>query len=350
MGERSDLEALEAAIDGYEPPPVEWTDDLWALYERTETEPYLPLTQEQRRLFEEEHVRERRMAEAQRLFESLNSRLEETGLREPVRAADLAERWVRMNLYALPGTRLLYELGVPHGEAALLRLVADEAVDRADRAVVRSWLITLRTPRNRALGRRPQLGETPLFPPAVHGLADAWRAGTEAPSEVAVNRENIAAVRAALEALLPPRRPAAPEPPPEPTGAREGDEDGEERPDWIDVRIVLRALVPYPRSVTLERMAEARREAELMGLETEIGDFAERWTTRVGAWLAGWMFRWLCPARRDHPDLTSWAVDLAEQYVRRGFAAEEGLRFLHLSDEDPRSLAALERLKESGRT
>lgn len=42
-------------------------------------------------------------------------------------------------------------------------------------------------------------------------------------------------------------------------------------------------------------------------------------------------------------------MDLAEQYVLRGFAAEDAERFLGLStDIDPRSVAALERLKKAG--
>lgn len=68
---------------------------------------------------------------------------------------------------------VLYELGAPHGEAALLRLVVDDALDGEDRQVVRERLMKLRKPRNHALGRQPQEGETPLLPPEVRGLADA---------------------------------------------------------------------------------------------------------------------------------------------------------------------------------
>lgn len=373
MDEQSDLKALAAVLDAYEPPPAEWTDELWELYERAEAEecvlrirpahwaddlweqyqrtevpePHAPLTQEQERLFAQERERERWMSAVQHLLDSLGGRLKETGLREPASAATLAERWVRMNLYAFAGVRLLYGLGAPHGEAALLRLVVDDTVDRADRQVVREWLMMLRRPRHSALGRQPQGGETPLLPPAVRNLADAWKAGTDGPGVIACNPENAAAVRAALEALLPARRPAVPEPPPEMTGV--GDEDEEERPDWIDVRTLLRELMPYPRNVTRERMAEVRREAELMGLESDGEGFAERWAIRIGAWLAGWMFSWLCGARREPTDLAPWAVDLAEQYVLRGFAAEDAERFLDLcTDSDPRSAAALVRLRESG--
>lgn len=161
-----------------------------------------------------------------------------------------------------------------------------------------------------------------------------------------MNRENATAVRAALQALLPARRPAAPEPPPEMVTL--GDEEPEAAPDWVRVRMLLRDLMPHPRTVTRERMAEVRREAARMALEAD-GDFAERWTTRIGAWLAGSMFSWLCDARREPVDLAPWAVDLAEQYVLRGFAAEDAERFLALSgDIDPRSVAALRRLKEAG--
>ncbi|MEW2176835.1 hypothetical protein AB0890_10945 [Streptomyces sp. NPDC005406] len=371
MSERSDLEALAAALDAYEPPSAEWTDELWDLYERTEAEehvlrarpddwtdelweqyrstevpePHTPLTQEQQELFAQERDRERRASALQHLLETLRERLESTGLREPARAADLAERWVRTTLPAHPGVRLLSELGAPHGEAALLRLVVDDTLDREDRQVVREPLMMLRKPRNRALGQQPQEDEAPLLPPAVRGLADAW--GMDGRwVQAAINRENVAAVRAALEALLPARRAAVPEPPPE--MVTRGDEEPEVPPDWVRVRMLLRPLTPHPRTVTRERLAEVRREAERMGLETCV-DFAERWTTRIGAWLAGQMFSWLCAASREPVDLAPWAVDLAEQYVLRGFAAEDAERFLDLStDIDPRSVAALGRLRESG--
>ncbi|HEY9328867.1 MAG TPA: hypothetical protein VIS09_11610 [Streptomyces sp.] len=371
MGDQPDLEALATVLDAYEPPPAEWTDELWERYERAEAEkhvlrvrpdhwtdelweryrsteapePHPPLTREQEHLFAQERVRERRMSAGARLLESLNERLEETGLREPELAAALAERWLRMNVYALPASRLLHGLGAPHGEAALLRLVVDDALDRQDRQVVREWLMKLRKPRNRALGRQPQEGETPLLPPEVCGLADAWGIDGRG-TETAMNRENAAAVRAALEALLPARRQAVPEPPPE--MVIRGDEEPEVAPDWVRVRMLLRDLTPHPRAVTRERMAEVRREAARMGLETH-GDFAERWTTRIGAWLAGSMFSWLCAARREPVDLAPWGVDLAERYVLCGFAAEDAERFLDLStDTDPRSAAALGRLKEAG--
>ncbi|MGW6203285.1 hypothetical protein ACWF9B_06510 [Streptomyces sp. NPDC055089] len=371
MGERSELEALAAVLDAYEPPPAEWTDELWEQYERAEAEehvvrarpdhwsdelweqyrstelpePHAPLTREQEHLFARERDRERRMSEAQRLLGSLNERLEKTGLQETEWAAALAERWAGLNLYAPPAARLLHGLGAPHGEAALLRLVADDTLDREDRQDVRLWLMTLRKPRNHALGRQPQEGETPLLPPEVRGLADSWGMDGRRP-QAAMDRENAAAVRAALEALLPARQLAAPEPPPEMVTM--GDEEPEVPPDWVGVRMLLRDLMPHPRTVTRERMAEVSREAARMGLET-CGDFAERWTTRIGAWLGGEMFSWLCAARREPLDLVPWAVDLAEQYVLRGFAAGDAERFLDLSmDTDPRSVAAMDRLRKAG--
>ncbi|MFG3140843.1 hypothetical protein ACGFZA_32145 [Streptomyces sp. NPDC048211] len=370
MGETSDLEALAAALDAYEPASADWTHELGELYERVEAErhllrvepphwtdelweryrrtqvpaPHVPLTRAQQHLFARERDRERRASRAQHLLEALRVRLEEAGLREPARAAGLAERGVRANLAAATGVFLLYKLGAPHGEAALLRLVADDTVDRADRQEARSWLIILRRPRNRALGRQPQESETPLLPSAVRGLPDAWGLDAPWPPRVTMDRGNAAAVHAALEALLPARRAAVPEPPPEMTGT--GDEEPEERPDWVDVRILLGQLMPYPRTVTRERMAEVRREAGRMGLESG-GDFAERWTTRIGAWLAGAMFAWLCEATREPAAHAPWAADLAERYVLRGYAAEHAERFLDLSaDLDPCSPAAPGRLRK----
>lgn len=185
--ERPYLEALAAALDAYEPPTAEWTDELWELYEHADAEervlrakpddwsddlweqyrstevpePHPPLTQEQEHLFAQERDRERRISAVQHLLESLNERLGATGLRETEWAAALAERWLGLNLYASPAARLLHGLGTPHGEAALLRLVADDTLDREDRQTVREWLMKLRKPRNHALGRQPQEGETP---------------------------------------------------------------------------------------------------------------------------------------------------------------------------------------------
>lgn len=359
MGERSDLDALAAGLDAYGPAPAGWTDELWDLYERVEAEarvtrvrpegwsdelwegylrdevpePLPPLTEEQRELFARERERERMASALQRLLESLAERREAAGLSDPARAAALGERWVRAGLPVHAGVRFLYELGAPDGEAALLRLVADEALDREDRQEARSWLIVLRRPRNRARGREPQEGETPLLPPAVRALADAWGTDGRRPPRHPVDREDVAAVRAALEALLPAERLPVPEPPPELPDQEyedEGDdEEAEPRPDWVDVRILLRDLMPHPRTVTRERMAEVRREAERLGLATGDG-FAGEWTVRIGAWIAGAMFDWLVEVKREPDDLAPWAADLAERYVLRGYAAEDAQRFLDL--------------------
>ncbi|MFE6975548.1 hypothetical protein [Streptomyces sp. NPDC057682] len=353
MGERSDLDALAAGLDAYGPAPAGWTDELWDLYERAEAaarvprvrpegwtdelwegylrdevpEPPPPLTAEQRELFDRERERERVASALQRLLESLGERREVSGLSDPARAAALAERWVRAGLPAHPGMRFLDELGVPEGEAALLRLVADESLDREDRQEARSRLLALRRPRNRARGREPQEGETPLLPPAVRELADAWGMDGRRPPRHPVDREDVAAVRAALEALLPAERLPVPEPPPELPDQEYDDEEAEPRPDWVDVRILLRDLMPHPRTVTRERMADVRREAERLGLAAGDG-FAEEWTVRIGAWIAGAMFDWLAEVKREPHDLAPWAADLAERYVLRGYAAEDARRFL----------------------
>lgn len=57
--DQPDLAALAAALDAYEPPPAEWTDELWELYRSTEVpEPHPPLTQEQEHLFARERDRD----------------------------------------------------------------------------------------------------------------------------------------------------------------------------------------------------------------------------------------------------------------------------------------------------
>ncbi|MGW2653063.1 hypothetical protein ACWC1D_05280 [Streptomyces sp. NPDC001478] len=355
MGERSDLDALAAGLGAYGPAPAGWTDELWDLYERVEAgarvtrvrpegwsdelwegylrtevpEPLPPLTAEQRELFARERDRERVASALHGLLESLGERWAAGGLSDPERAAALGEQWVRVGLPAHAGVRFLYELGVPEGEAALLRLVADEALDREDRQDVRSWLIMLRRPRNRARGREPQEGETPLLPPAVRELADAWGMDGRKPPRHPVDRADVAPVRAALEALLPARRLPVPEPPPEIVDYEVEDEEAEPRPDWVDVRILLRDLMPHPRTVTRERMAEVRREAGRLGLAAGDG-FAEEWTVRIGAWIAGAMFDWLVEVKREPDGLAPWAADLAERYVLRGYAAANAQRFLDL--------------------
>ncbi|WP_351226116.1 hypothetical protein [Streptomyces sp. NPDC002133] len=74
-------------------------------------------------------------------------------------------------------------------------------------------------------------------------------------------------------------------------------------------------------------------------------DFTERWTARIAAWLAEDVFDWLV----DHSAGTleaaaPWAADLAESYVRRGFAAGSAVRLLWAVDELPCSRESLDRI------
>ncbi|MFE9369748.1 hypothetical protein ACFYM2_08240 [Streptomyces sp. NPDC006711] len=136
---------------------------------------------------------------------------------------------------------------------------------------------------------------------------------------------------AALEALLPPTALLVPEPaPPWTAGWDERDENDGFRPDWLQVRRLVRELMPTPKSVTRERMAEAEKECGALGLDGldgGEGDFATLWTTRTGAWLAEEIFEGLTRLC-DVMDLEPRLRDFAEEYVRRGMTVEAARAFM----------------------
>ncbi|MFJ1747906.1 hypothetical protein ACIOJD_16870 [Streptomyces sp. NPDC088116] len=183
-------------------------------------------------------------------------------------------------------------------------------------------------------------GEAPLLPGAVRAVPYSWATGFGWPPNTAESPENLALARAVLEACLPEGPLAAPEPPPE---VRAKDLcEGEALPDWVEARCVLRALMPYARDVTRERMAEAEARCARTGLDTT--DFTARWTRRIRAWIAQEVMRWCGLMVDDTTALAPWAIDLAERYARRGMAAEQAVWLLRLTPEVPGSHEALARL------
>ncbi|MFC9427998.1 hypothetical protein [Streptomyces sp. NPDC056987] len=181
---------------------------------------------------------------------------------------------------------------------------------------------------------------TPLLPEAVRAVPYSWDTGFGWPPETPESAENLALARAVLEACLPARPLAVPEPPAEVRAKDLG--EGEELPDWVEARSVLRDLMPYARDVTRGRMAEAEARCARAGLDTT--DFTARWTLRISAWIAEEVLRWCGLMVDDTTALTPWAVELAERYATRGVAAEQAVWLLRLTPELPSGQAALARL------
>ncbi|MFB7644998.1 hypothetical protein ACFC1G_10665 [Streptomyces sp. NPDC056085] len=341
--EQTVLDALAAVLGAVPPAGTGWTDGLWDLYEVYEEsrsgrgEPP-ELTAEQSARFASQWRRQELSGAAHRLVGELRERAEREQLAAPATAADLSLRLVRAGLVAHDAINLLYALGVPHGESGLLALAHDREISGGDRIWARERLFALRRDGYRARGEMAPEGEEPLLPEAVRRLP------VDIGGAVALSVGPDLA-QAALTALLPPAELSPPEPPPEWTaGWDELDEQDEYRPDWLEVRLLIRELMPTPQRVTRERMSEAERECAVIGLDGEGEDFTDLWVTRIAAWLAAGVFDALGRGA-DWTALTPWAMDLAENYVRRGMAAEEARAFLRLTgDEVPYSQLVLGRL------
>lgn len=93
--------------------------------------------------------------------------------------------------------------------------------------------------------------------------------------------------------------------------------------------MVLVPLMPDARLVTRERLIWAWCECERLGIDLEDTDpeiFADRWATRIAAFLARGMLEWLW--REDC--FAPWALDLAMRYIDidRNVAVAEATRLL----------------------
>jgi hypothetical protein len=211
----------------------------------------------------------------------------------------------------------------------------------------------LRRPGYDARAQQPVQGEHPLLPAAVRELPYSWGAGFQWPVELPESEENITRARAILQACAPPG--PVPEPVPAPSWHSYEDED-EEPPVWLEVRQVMRELMPYARLVTEERMTEAMRECALLGIPGVPADpggedatrFVRRWVTWIGGWIAGEVFTWLGMCVDDETLVVPWAMELAEQYARFGVATEQAVSMLNWHGTVPRSREALARLAADG--
>jgi hypothetical protein len=269
--------------------------------------------------------------------------------------AAAAERCVENGLASHDAVNLLHALGTPHGERALLRVVQDDSVSDNSRSQARDALMGLRRPGYDARAQQPVQGEHPLLPAAVRELPYSWGAGFQWPAELPESEENITRARAILQACAPPG--PVPEPVPAPSWHSYEDEDeDEEPPAWLEVREVMRELMPYARLVTEERMTEAMRECALLGIPGVPADpggedatrFVRRWVTWIGGWIAGEVFTWLGMCVDDETLVVPWAMELAEQYARFGVATEQAVSMLNWHGTVPRSREALARLAEDG--
>ena len=197
-------------------------------------------------------------------------------------------------------------------------------------------------------------GEHPLLPAAVRELPYSWAAGFQWPAELPESDGNITLARTILQACAPTA--PVPEPVPHPDWAGDGDGDGDE-PAWLEVRVVMRHLMPYANLVTEERMTEAMRECASLGIpgvpsdpdSEEAAHFTRRWVTWISGWIAGEVFTWLGMYVDDDTLVTPWAMELAERYARFGFVPDRAVSMLNWHDTVPRSREALTRLAAEGK-
>ncbi|MFI6459227.1 hypothetical protein [Streptomyces sp. NPDC050538] len=383
--ERAALDALAAALSGPpgSPVPRVWSDESWELFDRIRHEAGYRLAHVMPTAdrFTREGVAEvlREWADTARppvpawwLDDQLDliagvltaqalagwahdvlRRLQQKPYDEAGVAA-AAERCVESGLASRDAVNLLHALGTPHGEQALLRLVRDDRASEDSRSQARDALVWLRRPGYEARAQEPAQGEHPLLPPAVRELPYSWDTGFQWPAQLPETTDNIARARAILQACAP----AAPvsDPVPAPTWHSYEDED-EESPAWLEVRQVMRELMPCARLVTEERMAEAIRECALLAIPGVPGDpdgeeaarFARRWVTWISGWIAGEVFTWLGMYVDDDTLVTPWAMELAERYARFGFVPDQAVAMLNWHGTVPRSREALARLAAEGR-
>ncbi|MEU1099975.1 hypothetical protein ABZ408_03175 [Streptomyces tibetensis] len=257
----------------------------------------------------------------------------------------LAAAFVRVGVAVEVAVRVLVSLGRPRGEQALRELVNDDEV-RDFRPYVRSGLLGLRRSVYDVRAREATRGEEPLLPEGLQGLPYSWQSDFGW-SATAPDSHSLARARSALEACLAVER--VPD---------DAQMCSDAPADCSAIAEVVRALMPYPRLVTRERMDEAWRECQSLGFDFQGIDaacFAKVWCKRIADRITAAVFRWLADLPQDggavgdkEPAVLSatalWAAELAERCARCGSAVPEAIWFLHRTDDVPGSREALTRL------
>ncbi|MFI2715697.1 hypothetical protein ACH5AI_05015 [Streptomyces collinus] len=264
---------------------------------------------------------------------------------EAENVAVLAAAFVRVGVAVEAAVRLLVSLGRPHGEQALRELVNDDEV-RDFRPYVRSRLLGLRRSMYDVRAWEATRDEEPLLPEGLRGLPHSYQ-GDFGWGATSPDSQSLAQARSALEACL--------------TVERVTDDAlmcSDAPADRSAMAEVVRALMPYPRLVTRERINEAWRECQLLGFELqgiEAARFAKIWCEKITDRVTAAVFRWLADlpqgggaAGDKEPAVLSatalWAAELAERCARCGSAVQEAIWFLHRMDDVPGSREALARL------
>ncbi|MEU7717836.1 hypothetical protein [Streptomyces tibetensis] len=257
----------------------------------------------------------------------------------------LAAAFVRAGVAVEAAVRLLVSLGRPRGEQTLMGLVNDDEV-RDFRQYVRSRLLGLRRSVYDARAREATRDEEPLLPEGLQSLPYSWQ-NDFGWGATALDSQSLAQARSALEACLAVGR------------VRDDAQLRMDAPaDCSAIAEVVRALMPYPRLVTRERMNEAWRECRSLGFDFPGMDaeaFARFWCTKIADRVTAAVFRWLADlpqgggaAGDDEPAVPSatarWAAELAERSARCGSAVQEAIWFLHRTEDVPGSREALARL------
>lgn len=262
------------------------------------------------------------------------------------RIGPVARRCAVSGLATREAVTLLDALGAPYGEEALLRLVRDERVDESSRALARRGLVTLRRPGYDACAaREPEPDEEPLLPPAVRTLPFGWDVGFEWPYDLPETVENVGLARAILAACAP-DGPVI-DPAPDLSPATDDHVVDDDDPPRLEIRSVMRRMMPHARQVTRERLVEVLDECALLGMPCVPGDpaqFVRRWVGWIEGWIVAQVFRWLGMYVDDSTLVTPWAMDRAEQYARAGLAERQAVDLLGWHRDVPRSREILARL------
>jgi hypothetical protein len=229
----------------------------------------------------------------------------------------LAAAFVRVGVAVEAAVRVLVSLGRPLGEQALMELVRDDEV-RDFRPYVRSRLLGLRRSVYETRAREVTRDEEPLLPEGLQGLPYSWQ-NDFGWGETAPDSHSLASARSALEACLAVER-----------AADDAQMCSDAPADCSAIAEVVRALMPYPRLVTRERMNEAWCECQSLGFDfqgMDVPSFAKVWCTRIADRVTAAVFRWLADlpqgggaAGDKEPAVLSatalWAAELAERCAR----------------------------------